>query len=119
MSTEASMINLQYEGRLVFAVPVPEWSTQHELQINSVSSWIKFPSPKGWDWLKLPLSENYEIMGLSTPSGFKLPDGSILNKGNEVYSTIIRSHIVTNAPNQQVVYQESGVYLILEMFIRY
>ena len=110
MSTTALMINLGYNNRLIFAVPVPEWSTQHELIINSSSSWIKYPSPKGWNWLKLPLNENYDIVGLSTPNGF-------LNYENEIFGTIIRSHIVTNAERYGVMYKETDVYLVIEMFL--
>ena len=116
MSVTALMINLEYDNRLLFAVPVPDWSTQHELIINSSSSWIKYPSPKGWNWEKLPLNENYKIIGLSTPIGFKMPDGFLLTQGNEIFGTIIRSHIVSNADKYNVTYKETGVYLIVEMF---
>ena len=114
---DALMINLEYSNRLLFAVPVPEWSTQHELIINSSSSWIKYPSPKGWDWLKLPLNENYNIIGLSTPTGLRAPDGVLLNNGNEIFGTIIRSHIITNAEKYNVVHKETNVYLTIEMFL--
>lgn len=116
MSTLASMINLGYSDRLVFAVPVPEWSTQHELVINSANSWIKYPSPKGWEWLKLPLNENYTVVGLSTPKGLAYPDNTMRN-GHEILGTIIRSHIITNAERFGIVYKETGVYLVLEMHI--
>lgn len=117
MSTIASMINLEYSNKLLFAVPVPEWSTQHELTINSSSSWIKYPSPKGWDWLKLPLNKNYHIIGLSSPTGLSSPDGIPLKNGREIFGTIIRSHIVTNAKKYNVVYKETDVYLVIEMFL--
>jgi hypothetical protein len=116
MATIASMINLEYSNRLVFAIPVPEWSIQHELLINSSSSWIKYPSPKGWNWLKLPLNENYEIIGLSTPKGLKSTEGIILDDDG-IFGTIIRSHIVTNADKYNVIYLETDVYLVLEMYL--
>jgi hypothetical protein len=116
MATIASMINLEYSNRLVFAIPVPEWSIQHELLINSSTSWIKYPSPKGWNWLKLPLNENYEIIGLSTPEGLKSPEGIILDD-DEIFGTIIRSHIITNANKYHVIYIKTGVYLVLEMYL--
>lgn len=116
MATIASMINLEYSNRLVFAIPVPKWSIQHELLINSSSSWIKYPSPKGWNWLKLPLNENYEIIGLSTPKGLKSTEGIILDDDG-IFGTIIRSHIVTNADKYNVIYLETDVYLVLEMYL--
>lgn len=118
MSTTASMINLQYSDRLIFAVPVPEWSTQHEVVLNRSSSWVKYPSPKGWDWLKLPIEQDYEIVGLSTPKGLKSSDGILLNNGSEIFGTIIRSFIVANADKHGLVYSEDEVYLILEMFFK-
>lgn len=111
------MINLEYHNRLLFAVPVPEWSIQHQLIINSSSSWIKYPSPKGWGWIKLPLNENYSIIGLSSPMGLSSPDGILLNNGKEIFGTVIRSHIVTNAKKYNVEYKETDVYLVIEMFL--
>lgn len=106
MSKTAAMINLGYSDNHVFAVPVPDWSSNHELVINSQSSWIRFPKPSGWYWLKLPLNENFRILGMSTPP----------NEGYDIHNTIIRSHIVTNAKQYQVNHQDSSVYLIIEMF---
>lgn len=117
MSTIASMINLEYDKRLIFAVPVPRWSIQHELVINSASSWVKYPSPKGWDWLKLPLNEQYVIIGLSTPKGFRQTDGTFLKDGNEIYGTIIRGHIVDHAAKYDVLHVEDNIYLVVEMFL--
>lgn len=116
MSPTTTMINLEYDGRLIFAIHVPAWSTQHELVINSSSSWIKYPSPKGWDWLKLPLNEDFEIIGLSTPQGLKTAKGVLLNNGNEIFGTVIRSHITTNAEKYNVMHEETNVYLVVEMF---
>lgn len=116
MSTVATFINLEYNGKAIFATPVPVWSTQHELVINSCTSWIKYPSPKGWDWLKLPLNEKYKIIGLSTPNGFFDQDGVKLKNGNEIFGTIIRSHIVVNAEKYNVNYNSNNAYLILEMY---
>lgn len=116
MNTIPAMINLEYSNRLVFAIPVPEWSIQHELLINSDSSWIKYPSPKGWNWVKLPLDKNYEIIGLSTPKGLKSTEGIVLDNDG-IFGTIIRSHIVTNADKYNVTYMETGVYLVLEMYL--
>ena len=110
MSITASMINLGCNDRLLFAVNVPEWSTQHELIINSSTSWIKYPSPKGWNWLKLPMNEDYRIVGLSTPNEFH-------NSENEIFGTIIRSHIITNAERYGVTYKKTDVYLVIEMFL--
>lgn len=118
MSNRVPMINLMYSDKYIFAVPVPEWSSQHEIVINKYSSYIKYPSPKGWDWLRLLLDENYVIIGLSTPNGFKSSDGITLNNGNEIIGTVIRSHIITNAKHSNVEYSEKGVYLILEMFLK-
>lgn len=117
MAINAILINLHYDGRLIFATEVPEWSTQHELNINSSTSWIKYPSPKGWNWLKLPLNEDYNIVGLSTPDGFRTPDGGSLKNGHEIFGTFIRSHIITYAKKYNVLYKESHAYLILEMFL--
>lgn len=117
MSVTALLINLEYDNRYLFAVPVPEWSTQHELIINRSSSWIKYPSPKGWHWLKLPLDENYSIIGLSTSMGLITPDGILLKNGNEIFGTILRSHIVTNAKKHNIVYKDSDSYLVIEMFL--
>lgn len=113
------MINLEYYDRLVFAVPVPEWSSQHELIINSLTSWIKYPSPKGWDWIKLPLNEKFIILGVSSPDGLKLSDGILVSSDNQILGTMVRSHIVNNASKYGVRYTEEGVYLILEMFIKF
>lgn len=117
MSVVASLINLNLEGKNVFAVNVPEWSTQHELIINSSSSWIKYPSPKGWDWIKFPINEKFKIIGLSTPNGFLNAGGVILNNGNEIYSTVIRSHIFTNAKKFNVEIKTTDVFLVLEMLL--
>lgn len=117
MSTTAVMINLEINDSLIFAVPVPEWSTQHEMIINSSSSWIKYPSPKGWDWIKLPLDKDYKIIGLSTPSGLKSPDGLQPRNGYEVFGTILRSHAITGMKKQNIMYSESDVFLIIEMFV--
>ncbi|WP_415060948.1 hypothetical protein [Flavobacterium sp.] len=117
MSTNAVMINLEIDSRLIFAVPVPEWSTQHEMIINPSSSWIKYPSPKGWDWIKLPLDKNYEIIGLSTPLGLKSPDGLLPKNDYNVYGTIIRSHAFTGMKKQNIMYSETDVFLIIEMFV--
>jgi len=118
MGNTASMINLQYSDRLIFAVSVPEWSTQHQVVLNRSSSWVKYPSPKGWDWLKLPLDENYEIIGLSTAKDLIFSDGTSLNNGFEILGTIIRSHIITNASKYDVIYSDADSYLILEMFFK-
>lgn len=118
MSITASMINLEYQDRLVFAVPVPEWSSQHEMVINPITSWIKYPSPNGWHWLKMPLDEDYIILGLSTPVGLKSDEGILVNKDDQVFGTIIRSHIITNASKYGIRYTEEGVYLIVEMFFK-
>ena len=108
MSGTAAMIHLGYTDRHIFAIPVPEWSSEHEVVINPQSSWIKFPKPTGWYWLKLPLDENYSILGLNAP-----PD-----KNNDVHSTLIRSHIIANAKKYDVNHQDSSVYLIVEMFFK-
>lgn len=109
------MINLGFIDRLIFAVPVPDWSKQHELVINRYSTWIKYPSPKGWGWLKLPLDENYEIIGLSTPNGLKSYPNIVTQLDEELVSTILRSYIITNANDFGVSYNENDFYLILEM----
>ena len=118
MSEYAKMINLGYTEEYIFAVPVPAWSTQHELQINSANSWVKYPKPNGVGWIKLPLNENYIILGLSTPAGFVLPDGKKLDKENGIIGTIYRSHIVTNASQFGIEYRDSDAYLVLQMFIK-
>lgn len=118
MDRTVLMINLGYEKRYIFAVPVPEWSTQHELVVNKSTSWIKYPSPKGWDWLKLLMHENYVIIGLSTPDRIKPSNGIPLSNGKEIVGTIIRSHIITNAEDFGIKYSETDVYLVLEMFFK-
>lgn len=118
MSRTASMINIGDSNKHIFAVPVPEWSSQHELVINKSTSWIKYPSPEGWHWLKLLIDEDYVIIGLSTPDGFKSSDGILLSNGNEIIGTVIRSHIITNAKNFGVEYSETDVYLVMEMFFK-
>lgn len=118
MTIDAILINLEYEDKLLFATEVPEWSTQHEMKSNNSTSWVRYPSPKAWDWLRLPLSEDFNIVGLSTPNGFRTPDGDFLKNGHEIFGTLIRSHIVTNAKKYNVLYKESNVYLILEMFFK-
>lgn len=119
MSTTASMINLHYPKRLIFAIHVPEWSIQHEIVLNKNSSWVKYPSPKGWDWLKLPLDEDYKIIGLSTAKDLISSDGISLNNSFEILGTIIRSHIITYASKYDVKYSDTDSYLILEMFFKY
>lgn len=117
MSHQATLINLEYENKLLFSVPVPDWSTQHELIINSSSSWIKYPSPNGWHWLKFPIPAKYIIIGLTTPKGLKKSDGIMLNNGNEIFATIIRSHIVTSSNKYNFIFKENNVYLVVEMFM--
>jgi hypothetical protein len=45
----------------IFAVEVPEWSTQHEIYNISDYTMIKFPAPCGWGKLST-LKKKYKII---------------------------------------------------------
>jgi hypothetical protein len=49
----------------IFAVEVPEWSTQHEIYNISDYTMIKFPAPWGWGKLSI-LKVEYKIIGTVT-----------------------------------------------------